>query len=114
VKPDQLRTATATLLNQKDIADLAIEDLRKWGAWEFSDRVLGLFGRKDFDAPIIKRSILRFALSCPPGTKTSEAFVAARKKEDAQYVEEVSELLRLETPRPDPATSSSTPVGKSK
>jgi hypothetical protein len=114
VKPDQIRAATATLLNQKDIADLAIEDLRKWGAWEFIDRVLGLYGRKDFDAPIIKRAILRFALSCPAGNKASEEFVAARKKEDAQYVEEVADLLRLESPRTDPVTTSSTPVGKSK
>jgi hypothetical protein len=114
VKPDQVRAATATLLNQKDIADLAIEDLRKWGAWEFVDRVLGLYGRKDFDAPIIKRAILRFALSCPAGIKASEEFVAARKKEDAQYVEEVADLLRLESPRPDPVTTSSKPVSKSK
>jgi hypothetical protein len=106
IKAEQIKAATAVLIDQKDITDLAIEDLRKWGAWEYTGRILGLYGRKGFDAPIVKRSILRFALSCPAGNKPSEEFVAARKKEDPQYVDEVSELLRLESPRPDPQTTS--------
>jgi hypothetical protein len=101
IKPAEIRAATALLLEQKDIVDLAIEDLRKWGAWEYTNKVLGLFGRPGFDVPIIKRSILRFALSCPSNNEPASQFVAARKKEDAQYVEEVSELLRLESPKPE-------------
>ena len=52
IKPDRVRAAAAVLLNQKDIADLAIEDLRKWGAWEFTDQVLDLSGRKASTPPL--------------------------------------------------------------
>src|SRR5262249_17867115 len=53
--------AVAPLLEQSDIADLAIEDLRRWQRWELTVRVLGLFEKKSHDVPIIQRSILRFA-----------------------------------------------------
>src|SRR5438132_3034056 len=37
------------LLDQSDITDLAIEDLRKWACWDMTDRVLELYGRKSHD-----------------------------------------------------------------
>lgn len=92
------------LLEQSDIADLAIEDLRKWQSWEVLDTVLALDGKESHNIPIIRRAVLRFALSCP-GDK-AKAYVAACTKKDKEWVKEVEELLRLETP---PATSK---VGK--
>jgi hypothetical protein len=82
---------------------MAMEDLRKWKAWHLTERIVALYGRPGFDVPIIKRAILRFALSCPEGNEKAKEFIEKRKKEDPQYVEEVAELLRLEAPRPDPA-----------
>jgi hypothetical protein len=101
VKTAEVQSAVAMLLEQKDIVDLAIEDLRKWGAWEFTDKIIGLYGKSGYDVPIIKRSIVRFVLSAPPRNEKVKAFIEARKKEDAQYVEEVAELLRLESPTPE-------------
>lgn len=103
IKPEIVAEAVAGLLEQKDIADMAVEELRKWNAWEYADRILALHGRSGFDSRIIKRAILRYALCCPPSNQAAAAFVAARKKEDAQWVEEVAELLRYESPRPDAA-----------
>jgi hypothetical protein len=101
--------AVKLLLAQDDIADLAIEDLRKWGRWECADPVLDLYGLKSHDVPIIKRSILRYALSAkgPDGAPhpRAAAFVADLRKKDPQMVADAEELLRLETP-PAP-----TPVG---
>src|SRR5262249_44699270 len=57
--------AISQLLDQPDIADLAIEDLRKWKRWELTDRILGLKDKDSHDVPIIRRSILRFALCSP-------------------------------------------------
>ncbi len=89
------------LIEQGDIADLAIEDLRKWGRWERADQVLGLYDRKSHDVPIIRRSILRYALSCkgPDGgpLPKAAAFVAALRKKDPQLVSDAEELLKLET-----------------
>ncbi len=86
------------LLEQNDVADLAIEDLRKWNRWEVCDRVMALQGRKSHDAPIIRRAILRYALSCPQ--PTAATFVADCRKRDPEMVKDVEELLKLEPKAP--------------
>jgi hypothetical protein len=83
------------LLDQSDIADLAIEDLRKWSRWENCDRVLELQNKKSHDIPIIRRAILRFALCCPD--KKAMAFVEQARKRDPEMVKDTEELLKLET-----------------
>ena len=88
---------------------MAVEDLRKWEAWDHTEHILGLYGRTGFNVPVIKRSILRFALSCPPSHAQAAAFVAARRKEDPQYVDEVIELLRYESPKPAAASTTKKP-----
>jgi hypothetical protein len=88
----------AALLDQDDIADLAIEDLRKWGCWELTDRVLELYGKKSHDIPIIRRNILRYALQSPE--KKAAEFVADLRKKDPKTVELAEELLKLDPPPP--------------
>jgi hypothetical protein len=96
-----LTTAVIGLLEQKDIADLAIEDLRKWECWGVTDRVLGIYGRESHNAPIIRRAILRYALSCPPTASPKAAtFLAERRRDSAKQLEEVQEILNLEAPKP--------------
>lgn len=91
----ELVKGVLNLTDQGDIADLAIEDLRKWKCWETLDHILGLFGKESHDIPIVRRSILRFALSCPD--KKAAAFVAGQRKKDKEWVKEVEELLQLES-----------------
>ena len=93
-------SAVALLLEQSDIADLAIEDLRKWGCWGMTDAILDLYDKKSHDVPIIRRAILRYALSCPKQGTKADAFVKAERKRDKEYVEDVEELLKLETEPP--------------
>ena len=83
------------LLEQSDIADLAIEDLRKWSRWEVAERILALSGKKSHDIPIVRRSILRYALSCP--NQKATAFVEEQRKRDPEAVKDTEELLKLET-----------------
>lgn len=92
---NDLVQSVCPLLEQSDIADLAIEDLRKWGRWEICDRILELQNKKSHDIPIIRRSILRFALSCPD--KKATAFVEQCRKRDPEMVKDTEELLKLET-----------------
>jgi hypothetical protein len=89
-------------LKQADIADLAIESLRKRSRWEVADQVLGLFGQKSYDVPIIRRSILRYALACP-NNKAAETFVKTQRQRDPEWVSESEELLRLEGEDTTPA-----------
>jgi hypothetical protein len=92
-KKDIAETVTQ-LLDQSDICDLAIEDLRKWKRWECMDKVLELQSKKSHDIPIIRRAILRFALSCPDARAT--AFVDQWRKRDPETVKDIEELLKLE------------------
>jgi hypothetical protein len=103
--------AVCLLLDQKDIADLAVEDLRKWSRWEVAERVLELYGRESHNVPIIRRSVIKFALTCPPAEcPPAAAFVKERRKENASLVDDLEELLRLETPKP--AAAAPPPVKK--
>jgi hypothetical protein len=95
INKEKLVDGVCQLLDQSDIADLAIEDLRKWGRWEVSDRILSLQNKKSHDIPIIRRSILRFALSCPDRKATT--FVEQCRKRDPEMVKDTEELLKLET-----------------
>jgi len=112
IPASQVTPAIVSLLDQKDIADLAIEDLRKWSCWDVADQVIGLYGKESHSAPIIRRAVVRYALCCPPAkSQKAAAFVAARKKEDPKWVEEVEELLRLENTTP---TTGTVPPGPGK
>lgn len=66
------------LLDQNDIADLAIEDLRKWKVWSLADRIVGLYNLKSHDVPIIRRSILRYALAYTGDSKNSKDAMPAK------------------------------------
>jgi hypothetical protein len=95
IDKSELVAAVSDLLDQSDISDLAIEDLRKWKRWDLCDRVLGLQDKKSHDIPIVRRAILRYALSCPE--KKAADFVAQARKRDAETVKDTEELLKLET-----------------
>ena len=83
------------VLKVVDMCDFAIEDLRKWKRWECCDQVIGLFGQKEFNRPIIHKSILRYALQCP--TDAARRFVKEQRARDKEWVDETEDLLQLET-----------------
>jgi hypothetical protein len=83
------------MLRQGELADIAIEDMRQWKIWDLTREVVALYGKRGLDAPLMKRAILRYALSCP-ATPEGAKFLAARRAEDAELVKEVEESLRLE------------------
>jgi hypothetical protein len=110
ISQKEVITAATLLIEQDDIADLAIEDLRKWEAWHLTDQILGLFDRKSHDVPIIRRAIMRFALSSAKNNSKSAEFVTAMRKKEADWVKDIEELLLLEsTPKPAPAPKSKSP-----
>ncbi len=95
-KPAEMRTVVrrclAAILTQGELVDCAVEDLRRWQMWELTNEVLAQYGRKGFDAPIYRRSIVRYALSCPQ--PAAQRFVVELRKRDAEMVGEVEEGLR--------------------
>jgi hypothetical protein len=94
-KPVEMRPAVrrclSAILLQGELVDCAVEDLRRWQMWELTKEVLAQYGRKGFDAPMYRRAIIRYAVSCPsPAAKT---FVAELRKRDAETVSEIEESL---------------------
>lgn len=95
---ERIQPGLEAALNLPDIADMAVEDLRRWGWWDLTGSVLEKFGRKTHDAPIVRQAIVRYALCCPKPEATR--FVADLRKSDPKLVEDVAEGLELDKPRP--------------
>jgi hypothetical protein len=93
-KPEIVK-AMKSLLVQGELADLAVEDLRRWGIWDLTGDVLKAYGQKGFDSPLMKRAIIRYALTCTP-TKETAAFLAGRRAAEADVVKDVEEGLKFE------------------
>ena len=83
------------VLAQGELADLAVEDLRRWEVWDLTREVLNLYGKKGYDGPLMRRALVRYALCCKP-TRESADFLAKRRADEPDLVKEVEEGLKLE------------------
>ncbi len=82
------------LLKQGDIADFAVQDLRKMHQWDMTNEVLEQFGKKTHDTKIMRQAILQFALQSPEAR--AAAFVGEQRQRDPTWVKDIEELLKLE------------------
>lgn len=100
-KPD-IVTALKPMLDQADIVDLAVEDLRKWQQWDLAPKLIALFDKPAFDIPIVQRSILKFALNAPASNTECAAFLERMRSDQKQAdrVKDLEQLLELEKPKP--------------
>jgi hypothetical protein len=94
VSEKDLLDGMSPLLEQSDIADLPIDNLRKWKCWKFTDQILALADKKDFDIPIMRRSLVRYALQCPD--PKAARFIAEMREANPELVAAVEEILKLE------------------
>ena len=90
-----LLTVMKTLIDQGELADIAIEDLRLWQIWDLTADVVKLHGRKGVDSPLMQKAIIRYAL-CATATKESRDFLTKCRKDDAETVQDVEESLKFE------------------
>jgi hypothetical protein len=91
----QILQAEGIVLRQADLADMAIEDLRRWKLWDLTPTVLACYGTKGYEAPIMQRAIVRYALSCQD-REDAGRFVATLRKSSLDLVQEVEESLQFE------------------
>jgi hypothetical protein len=84
------------LLPEEDIADVAIEDLRRWQMWDLTSDVLAQYGKKSHSAPLMRRAILRYALCSAPVKPEAAAFVAERRRTEPALLKEVEDSLQYE------------------
>jgi hypothetical protein len=69
-------------LDQADIADLVIEDLRKWECWDLTSRILPLYGKPSHQIAIVRRAIMRYASECP--RQEAVEFIWRNRKTDSE------------------------------
>jgi len=86
----------AALLPHADLADQAIEDLRRWGWWDLTADVLAQFGKPTHAAPFVRRCIVRYAISCPK--PEAKAFLDAARKTDPKLVKAAEDEMALYDP----------------
>ena len=96
----QILDGMTAVLAHPDVADLAIDDLRKWKVWELTDTVLKYADAESHNAlPINRRAILKFALAASvadPKNATAAAHVAKMRKTDPERVKMMEEILKDE------------------
>lgn len=87
-----------TLVAQGDLADVAAEDLRRWGWWDLTAEVLAPFDQPTHKAPIVRQALVRYALTSPDAA--AKTFLDSARKSDAKLVERVEEgLKQFATPK---------------
>jgi hypothetical protein len=90
VKKD-LNVTLALCLDQPDLVDLVIEQMRLMKNWEYAERVLQFHNASA--APITKRAVIRYALPCP--LPAAREFIRQVRLNDPETVKDVEELLEL-------------------
>jgi hypothetical protein len=84
----------AVVLGQNDLADLAIDDLRRWKVWDLTPEIFRLYEQKGYDAPIMQRAIVRYALECP--RPEAAGFLARVRHKDPELYNDLHEALEFE------------------
>jgi hypothetical protein len=94
-KPVETRAEILKLMSagvaQGDLAEIPIEDLRRWGWWDLTETVLAQFDKKSHDFPMVRSAIARYALACPK--PEAKQFIAALRRRDPKFVSDVEETL---------------------
>jgi hypothetical protein len=83
------------MIAQGELADVAVEDLRRFQLWDLTREVLSLYGKPGYNAPLMQRAIVRYALSAPENA-TTRGFLAERRRTEPDLVKEVEESLEFE------------------
>ncbi|MBA4066242.1 MAG: hypothetical protein C0501_21505 [Isosphaera sp.] len=103
----QVLAALKTLMDDHDIADMPIEDARKWKVWDLTPTVLGYAAKEDhIKTPIVARAILKFAIAASwadPKNAAAAAYVEEARKKDPNRVDFLERLLKDEAAPPPPA-----------
>ncbi len=78
-----------TAIAHADVADIAIQDLSKWKRWEHTKLIVACYDKSSHKSPIVKSSIVRYALACPqPEARTLVERVRRQNPELLKYLEE--------------------------
>lgn len=78
---ERLRQSMRLCLNRPETAERAIADLARWEDWSLQDRLMSLYGAKDFDDSHTRKAIVSY-LVIASKSKSAEVKLQARKNLD--------------------------------
>lgn len=97
VPAEQVLAAMKSLAELDDIADIAIDDLRRWQRWELTDHLLGLAGKESHSDPLVKRALLKFAIvASRNGSKPAGEYVEGVRKGNPRLVADAEGVVEDE------------------
>lgn len=59
------------LLDRPELADRAVANLARWGDWSVMDRLMELYGQKDYQNRSVKKAIIRYLMVAAKGKNQS-------------------------------------------
>ena len=75
-----------------DLSDIAIQDLSKWKRWEQTKLIASCWDKKSHQSPIVRQSIVRYALACPQ--PEARALLERARRQDPDLVSRMEEELK--------------------
>lgn len=110
IAKERLLTSMHLALDNAELADLAIDKLRRWRDWSSLERIVNSFGRSTDKNRFVRRAICRYVLYCthaepnelsPARLAVAKKYFDELRKKDPKTVEQVqrrfSELRELES-----------------
>jgi hypothetical protein len=79
-------------IQQAELSDIAITDLRNWKRWDHSKLILSCYDKKSHHSQIVKNSIVRYALACPQ--PEARALVERARRQEPELVKYLEEELK--------------------
>lgn len=90
---ERILSCLKAVIANGDLADLAIDDLRRWQWWDLTATVLDQYAKPSHAAPAIRRGIVRYALQCPD--ETAKSFLVDVRSKEPDLVKKVEASLKL-------------------
>ena len=102
------------VLERKDLADLVIPDLARWGDWSQIDRLVDLFAKADKDNNWVRVPVVNYLRACP--LPEGKAALEKLKEIDPESVRRANTFFSIPIPAKDTGSSNSsvTPKTESK
>lgn len=73
VPRERILSAMRRLVDRAAVCDIVINDLARWKDWSQQEKLMKLYGTKDYDLPSIKRAIIRYMVASTKDVPTEEA-----------------------------------------
>lgn len=96
INRQQILQGFRAAVSDADLADLAIEELRRSRWWDLTEVILHQYDQPTHDLPLIRRAIIRYAAQCP--APPARQFLAKLQRTAPDLVREILDTLREEEP----------------